>query len=200
MNNMKRFFLFSILFIIAWTTQSQCLIVNESKYKAGIYKSFEEFKYNNPSIEYNYDIISSVRRSGMLSSSSSTSTYRIAITKEIGKSIGRVFGFCDGENVYINFANPNLGPKTDFFKIECFGRYCYFKEVNNYSSGPYNTSSIAIVENVIDINSGKVIAINKKSLQKLIANDDELLNEFKNDSHKNEKLKEYIIKFNFKNT
>jgi hypothetical protein len=36
------------------------------------------------------------------------------ISKKTGKSIGNVFGFCDGKNVYINDDSPRLSPSTEF--------------------------------------------------------------------------------------
>lgn len=126
---MKRILFIITLITVTYVTKSQNLIINDAAYKAGIYRTFEEFKYNNPSIDFNYEVTTKNRGNGSLNAAGQVTYYRIMINKKLGKSIGEVFGFCDGKNVYINESLPRLGPKTGFSKIEYFGKYCYFEDI-----------------------------------------------------------------------
>jgi hypothetical protein len=51
---MKRIILYSFLFGVTLITHGQRIITSDTIYKAGIYRTFQEFKYNNPSIGLNY--------------------------------------------------------------------------------------------------------------------------------------------------
>jgi hypothetical protein len=194
---MKKIILYSFLFGVTLITHGQGLITSDTIYKAGIYRTFQEFKYNNPSIGLNYKTSTISSGYGFLNAGGRVTFYRIDIDRKKGKSIGNVFGFCDGKNICINESNPILGPKTEFSKIEYLGKYCYFESL--YSKPVYNgvssSTSASLDEKIIDINSGEVISLSKNKIQELIADDKELLDKFNNDSQKNKKLKEYIIKY-----
>jgi hypothetical protein len=194
---MKRIILTTISIMSCFLLKSQNLIINDSILKVGIYRDFNEFKYNNPSIKFDYQISTIEHGYGFLNSSGTVTFYRISIDKKAGKAIGNIFGFCDGKNVYINENLPRLGPKAGFSKIEYFGLYCYFESIFYQTAyngtNSYTTSSLA--ENVINMSNGEVIRLTKKTLKELIANDEELLTEFNNESQKNKKLKDYIIKY-----
>lgn len=192
----------SILFLltlIAMTTiiEGQPLIISDTTYKAGIYRTFKEFQNNNPSIDFSYVISTKNRGYRFLNESAQVTYSRIVIDKKSGKSIGKVFGFCDGKNVYINESLPRLGPKTEFSKIECFGNYCYFEDIirKTIYAGTVVTSSCSLDEKIININTGEIIHLSKKTLRELIGDDSELPDEFDNESQKNKKLKEYFIKY-----
>jgi len=90
---MKRIILFSLLVFIFLTVTGQNLIINDSVYKDGIYRTFEEFKHNKPSIEFNYNVIVKSRGYGLSNLADQVPFYKIMINKKEGKSIGKVFGF-----------------------------------------------------------------------------------------------------------
>ncbi|GAA4308134.1 hypothetical protein GCM10023183_24540 [Nibribacter koreensis] len=174
--------------------QSQNLIINERVYKPGIYKTFEEFKFNNPSFIFNYSIEQIYKPYGSVLSSGSVNHYRMNIDKPMGKSIGSVFGFSDGTNIYVNTSNSTLSPKLDFYKIDLLGQYCYYEFVGMNNIGGSNL--LQLVRNVIDIESGKVTVLGKKEVKKLIAKDKELVAMYEKEEKKLDKSKEYIKKYN----
>jgi hypothetical protein len=194
---MKRILFLVTLITMTTLVKSQNLIINDTVYKAGIYRTFEEFKYNNPSIDFNYGITTKNRGYGFLNAAGQVTYYRIMINKKLGKSIGNVFGFCDGKNVYINESLPRLSPKTGFMRIEYFGKYCYYEDrfCTTVYTGNGTTQSCELDEKLININTGEVIRLSKKTLRELIANDTKLLNEFNEQSQKNKKLKEFAIRY-----
>ena len=161
-------------------------IINTTVYKKGIYKSFEEFKYNSPSI-----------------TSSFTFNKNNVWLLEDEEKEDRVkkyeyWGFCDGEKIYIRW-NKN-------YELLEKGRYCFFeaKEVNII---PVISSGIPIPVPIpdkdaliINFNNGKVFEISKKLLEHIFETDDqELLKQFKNDNKKNKKYLEYIVLYNERN-
>lgn len=215
--------LFFGLFSILLTVNSQNLIINDTIFREGIYRTFEEFKYNKPSIEFNYNLITKSRRYGLSNEEGEVPFYNIMINKKEGKSIGKIFGFCDGKTVYINENSSRLGPDTEFSKIEYFGNYCYFKYVKNrkvdkqksraernmdnpkniYISNNVkrimNASTTVtegrLVEKIINIESGEVISLSTKVLRELIANDKDLVDAFNKESQRSQKLMQYLIRY-----
>jgi len=184
------------------TEEKACILMaiylqNDTGLKAGIYRSFEEFQHNKPSVEFNFQVSKKMRKYGDLRSSGRIPYYRLNIEREMGKSIGKVFGFCDGTNVFINENNPGLGPKTEFVQIENLGQYCYFEDrkPTTIFIGTVPSTLYYIERKIIDTNTGEIIGLNKKTLQEIIADDSDLLAEFKNEPKKGEKLKEYLIKY-----
>lgn len=196
---MKRVILLSLLLITHYYGYGQDLISDKTKLKAGIYRSFEEFKYNNPSIEFDYPIRTKERGYGFLNSAGSVVFYKIDMKRKETRTIGEVFGFCDGRNVYINEYNPDLQRNTEFAKVEFYGEYCYFEGVS-YSvmyggPGAAPTTTSNREEKIISINTGKVTILSKSKIRQILARDPELLAEFNKEKKKRKKLKKYLIKF-----
>ena len=220
---MKRMILFFGLFSILLTVNSQNLIINDTIFREGIYKTFEEFKHNKPSLQFNYNVITKSHRYVLSNDEGQVPFYKIMINKKKGKSIGKIFGFCDGKTVYINDNSPRLGPETEFSKIEYFGKYCYFKYVkirkvekqksrternmdnaknifiSNNVKRIMNASTTVtegrLVEKILNIESGEVMSLSTKVLRELVANDKELLEEFNKESHRSQKLMQYLIRY-----
>lgn len=69
-------------------------VLSETSYKKGVYKTFQEFLYNNPSIK-EYEL-QKTKKADML-----------YIKNDQGEAIPtrKVWGFCDGEFIYINSQN-----------------------------------------------------------------------------------------------
>lgn len=197
---MKKLQIIIILLISVISANSQDLIIYDSTYNVGIYKTFEEFRTNSPSIPFNYSIKTRSMGYGFMNMAGTVTFYSINLDRKEGKSIGSVFGFCDGNSIYINEGYPQLGPRAKFSKIEYLGKYSYFKDVkcnSNYNS-MNNTfvTSCSLEEKVMDINdAGAVIRLTKKRLQNIIARDPEILKTFNQEKRKKKKLKEYLIKY-----
>lgn len=174
---------------VLWTIYLQ----NENNLKAGIYKNFEEMKYNNPSGEFVYQVTTKSKNynQGQLD------IYSIDIEKSKAKSIGKVFGFSDGKNVYINENSPSLRPGTEFVKVETLNRYYYFQKIEPIviPTGTTVVTVLKLVQKVMDMNTGEITILNNKNLKELMADNPRLLNEFDKESQKNTKLKEYLIRY-----
>ena len=184
------------------TEDKACVLIaiylqNDTLFNTGIYKSYRELKENKPSIEFNYQISAKMRGYGILNASGQIPYYRLDIEKEQCNSIGRILAFSDGRNLYINEDNPKISPKTEFVRTEYLGRYLYFEERGSTMIFIGNVPSTSYFpdQKILDINTGVVIDLNKKTLQAIIADDIELLDQFKSDPNKVKNLKEYLIKY-----
>jgi len=193
----------AILFCVCVLTQinySQNLIIDDSiTLKKGIYQNFKEFKFNSPTIPFEYEILTSDNQ-----------IYKLKIDKTKTDEIGPIWGFCDGTNIYINTQKDMrkrlvFNPNSQFNKILFLGRYCYFLgshfTTNNmyYFNMPY----------VIDFNTGEELClicdpdvppIKKSQFHKIVSLDDELWSEYKNEKSKmdNNVIASYIKLYSIK--
>ncbi len=160
-----------LLFVGCILLNAQDIATTESiGLKKGIYKNFEEFKNNSPSIPLNYKVIKIDYETGGILERKEALLYQLKITKEEGKKIGRVYGFSDGKNVYINEYMPKLRPVVLFSKVGFIGSYCLFEFT------PFkNVNSILSTNRLIDMNTGKVVKLSKKVLKTLISDENNVV-------------------------
>lgn len=200
---MKKSFLFLFLFLIMIKSNGQSLIVDKGiALKPGFYKSFEEFKTNSPSLDFNYTLKEKpVKYGGIITGSGKVIYYQINIDKKKAKTLGKVYGFCDGKNVYIYQGKSYFNLKSSFVKIEYLGRYCYYKAVDiDRNIGPSGSAgtSASLEERAIDINTGGDKRLNKLNIKEILEKDTELLSDFNNEKKKGKALKEYIVSYSDK--
>jgi hypothetical protein len=164
-------------------------IINTKAYNKGIYRTFEEFKYNKPSIvdRYTFDgkhLWLEDDKTGEL--------------KKIKKK--EIWGFSDGARVYVSWRK--------YDEMLEMGRYCYFRErgtrvVFGFTAFPPMILPIPVPykdELIVNFNTGKIYLLSKGLLKKIMVSDDqELLTEYMNQKQKGKKLFEYIIKYNDRN-
>ena len=188
---------------------TQITISNDKEeLKKGFYFSFHEFQSNNPSIKFEYEIVTHKNRKNY-------SEFTINISKSQSKQLGKgLFGFCDGNYVYLN-SNRNydsfIDSKTVFYKLQSLGRYCYYEYLNsrqthNFTTGGTNFHN-EICQAVLDITDGKthnLFDITIKSIynheygsgdilmSNLLKQHEELYNSYKLEEDKNDKFQFYI--------
>lgn len=200
---MKYFLLLIFSSLLFTSSKKQNFIVDKDVVlKPGFYRNFEEFKNNSPSIEFNYSLTQTPKGYGFMNSAGEVMYYRVVIDKTKAKSIGKVFGFCTGKNVYLCMDEPILKPKTDFVKVNYLGRYCYFEQrgIDVVAGvGPTGYSSKTYLQmTALDINTGKFFTLYKNNVREILANDPDLLEDFKNEKKKNKALKDYLISYSEK--
>ncbi len=164
-------------------------ILNTYVFQKGIYKNFEEFKFNNPSTVDNFLF----------------DNKNLWLTNSMNEKLKKikkreVWGFCDGTRIYVKWRKYN--------ELLEMGRYCYFKEkgtkvVMAVSIFPPMILPIPLPykdEVIINFNTGNAYLLRKKLMKKILTTDDEeLMGEFMNETHKRKKLFNYIIKYNKRN-
>jgi hypothetical protein len=166
---------------------------NDNNYKSGIFKSFDEFKYGNPSAELNCQVINSKKNYGK----GQLNYYKLDLNKKNRQALGKIFGFSDGKDIYIDITYPKLNSNPEFVKMEYLYKYCYFEYVKYVSIFTGSTGTIlpSLVQKLLDINTGEVLVLNRQTLREILADDPSLSGEFNNISGKDKVLKEYLIKY-----
>jgi hypothetical protein len=185
-------FIFCSFFIMQFAS-SQKLIVEEGlDLKRGIYLTYDEFRYNSPSLPLEFEIIKI--DTGII--------YHLKTDKERIAPIGVIWGFCDGKNIYINrdfnMSNKRVfRPDSQFNKIIYIGRYCYFL------TAPSNPGLMfpQYLPFAIDFNSGEELCLNcelnfwfikQSQFKKIISRDPELWADYKKDKSREDKFLKYI--------
>lgn len=170
--------------------------------KKGIYRSASELIKNSPSLPFDYEVTTKEKGYGFMNSGGKHTYYRIAIDKSTARKTGMVFGFCDGEDVYICEENKLFTPKTGFSKVENLGRYGYYNEVKvemmANPAGGGSTMTAALQHKVIDYKTAKVFFLVNKTMKTILADDPDLLYEFENEKRKGQLLKEYLVRYSKK--
>jgi len=168
--------------ILMQMAYSQNLVIdNNITLKRGIYKTYEEFKNNSPSVPLEYEI--KAVRLIMQSQLYNDIVYQMEIDKDKAKEIGDIWGFCDGKSVYINMQfkvmtqKKIFKPNSQFDKLLYIERYCCFISVQPIP----NVVGLGHYFYALDFNTGKEIVINKVTLKKIISKDEGLLEDFKNE-------------------
>jgi hypothetical protein len=195
--------LYSFLLIALFgfnTLFSQELIVDSGVVlKKGVYRTFDEFKYNNPSITFDGILSSGYRAHGFLLNRR-VKYYGIGKILEGSQKSTDMFGFCDGEKVYIR-TNQFIFSSTNFVEVQSLGRYSYFEKIKVH---PFFYLIIRIPglfrsrtkeECMIDINNGTIYEVKKSTLREIFSGDTNIVADYertkKGVSSKGEIIKKY---------
>ena len=112
-----------VLFLGTVNGFAQYPIISDLEKKPGIYRDYEEFKNNKPSLKLDYQIIS---KQIDLSEVSSIKVYALDIPKKESREIGDVFGFCDGKQIFMVSSEEDVLHKFVFYKVEYLLKYAVF--------------------------------------------------------------------------
>lgn len=157
-------------------------IINTNSYKAGIYTSFEEFKYNSPAIVDHYT-----------SDGKRFWTNRNGLKKKIKRKT--IWGYSDGKHLYVRW--------NGYPEITVKGRYCYFQEkgIGIMMLAPFLIPiPVPYFDRVIlNYNTGATYLLNIRLVKKILETDPELLAEFQKEKSKKKILLEYIMRYNARN-
>ncbi len=125
-----KYLLSLLIFSISFSSFAQIdtiKIYNCKEYKKGFYKNYNEFITNSPSITYDFTI------TNLSKDTNDTLDTRVDYTLlDSSKHTGRVWGFCDGKDVYVKHNNTTV--TSTFLKLH-IGR-CSFFSYRDRSSSP----------------------------------------------------------------
>ncbi len=171
------------------TNQENIEILNCDKFKYGLYYSYSEFKNNDPS-DTNY-IVKLEKMLPVEQRYRHEKDQKTYIYDENGKEIKMeipLWGFCDGEDIYIHY-------KERYCVINTVGRFCVFT-IEKYKRGRDRYKSI---DYFFDINTVEIFELNSENITtKVLFNDPILLQEFNNDRMKESMLHWYVNEVNSK--
>ncbi|WP_194765741.1 hypothetical protein [Tamlana sp. I1] len=175
----------------------QTKIFSTTEYKTGIYKTYQEFLNNSPSIPFDYEFKEKNMKYGLFGFGGSVPVNYVKVKNKKGKEIGHVFGFSDGKKVFINPGSPILSSNARFYNCQFIYNFCYFKYLSTLTTsvGSQSSSSHSLGQGLIDMENNKAVELDKDSLRELISSDKELLAAFEAESNKNTTLFDYFKKF-----
>lgn len=177
--------IFCLSFFIIWTNvvfsqNDTSKIYNATHYKKGIYKSAKDFLTNNPSIQIPFTYNTSSYRD-------STDSVIVATLSLLDStnSLGIVYGFCDGVNIFIQY--PLQRKNCKFHKlqvIDFFSCFTISHQSDNNLGALGNLLQDAILGNptydLMQINSqGFVFLLDITRMKMLLSRNQPLLKEFK---------------------
>ncbi|QYA25056.1 hypothetical protein G3I01_05875 [Gramella sp. MT6] len=160
--------------------------------KAGLYFDFEDLVNNSPKQDLPY-------RTKRILKNYKSEHFQV-LQQEKNKRVKNLFGYSDGENVYLNATRYTQSEY--FIKSKFIGRYIYFED--QYSS-PSATAAFgligAAVSNrhtgiVLDTKTGITTVLNNKSMESLLKDYPELLNEYNRSKKTVEDDRKMIEKIN----
>ena len=203
--------LFILVFLLAhFAIFAQPAILEKGiKPKKGIYRSFQEFRNNSPSITINCQIQKTTKGHGFFNATLHE-TFKLMLKdpKALTKK-DSVWGFSDGDSVYVS--NNKVYKKRSYYdKLIYLGTYCIFEtvETNFYPTMHMmpmagggmmpmggGSSNRVLSTIVIDIRNGEMFDLTKSSLRETIQSDKELLAEFEDQKKKRSKLVAYLIEY-----
>ncbi|RDC63797.1 hypothetical protein [Adhaeribacter pallidiroseus] len=198
---MKILLLFIASFFFLKSDKQEYIVDKEVVLKPGFYRDFQEFKTNSPSVAFNNSPLTTVTKGyGFLNATGEVVYYRVSMEKSLARKIGNVYGFCDGKSIYLNPEISVFRPNMKFSKLDYLGRYCYFEDLmyKSVPTGNGMASNTYLAEKALDINTGEITILSKKTLKEIIAKDAALLEDFTNETKKNKVLKDYLISYSDK--
>ena len=167
------------------TGNTKGYIIYATAYNKGVYRTFEDFKYNRPSI-VDFSIIHNKPYVN------NEKTGRLRKLKDRD-----AWGYSDGSKVYIKRAR--------YQEMLGQGRYCYYVDkgwrLRFIMAPPFIFPTPYSHTVITNFNTGKSYVLTKKLLKTILDTDDkELLKEFTAETGKNKKLLIYIDRYNQRNS
>jgi len=163
----------------------------------GIYKNISEYKQGMPSQSLDSFSVRKIKYGFWgLTSKDRLTFQRLSIDAKAARQMGKVFGFSDGEKLYVKTNKIRVFKISNFAQAESIGKYLYYIDIAYHfdSRLPFLWFSYR-TERLIDKNSGKRIYLTVPFLKKLMAAKPELLQSFKKEKNQSRKLKEYLEAF-----
>lgn len=187
------------LFSLSQDTTGKIKYTNDFVFNDGIYKSFQDFKNDNPSItkftvkkpmplaDPNYTVLNYTCKD----SSKSTDNCEMK----------NCWGYCYRSSVYISYIY-----KSYFFKLMVIGAVCHFAGLSVTGDlNPMNDISIGFAADnkyrqyFLDFETGEVLDFDFKNFSTfLMTHDDELYQQLMKESKKKKKIFSYLLKYNAK--
>ena len=196
---MKKHLLFAFCLFMAIASFGQQL-------NDGLYLSVEDLQYNDP-VPPTYLINKlDIRKPDYLDLVVQLDSIRYYDSEEMEAKIANhdLWGYCKNGNPYVNFDDQ-------FARIQVVGSICHFTsiiEVINYVSDPFDRMGMStpvvsneIVENMIDLATGKAERFTKAAFLNVLQRDGQLYREFLALKPKEQKQKmfRFITRYNERN-
>lgn len=177
--------LFSSLFVEAFSQQKVVQYSKDFLFRDGVYLTFQDFKNNNPILPSKIIFNSNKDDNNFLKYvlNKTTFTYLDGLGKEVVHKTEETWGYCSNGTVYINHG-------TDFNRVNIIGSICHFVATvpvkvgfsdpfyNNQPFDDRQQYAYVTEQQVIDLESGKVMPFDVVNMETLLSRDESLFEEF----------------------
>lgn len=210
MTTLMRYFITTIVLLFAvigcknlFAQQDSVKYTQGFKFHDGIYKTFEDFKNNNPSIKERAVISENPEAQFLLGNFATMEKISFYDSNGISHKLKRteVWGYCSNGAIYVMLNN-------NFHRIFKIGRIIHLTESHNtllYSnSAPVSSINkpVRLIQYLIDYRTGEILSYTLDNFLLLLKADEQLYDEFtliKRKSRKQEQMFIYLNKFNERN-
>lgn len=202
---MKKVWCFWSFLLAAVSATGQTLhpaipVMDAPQLKKGLYRTFGEFQANSPAEEG--DLVIKDR-------SAAAQIYLLANRNELvlrdpagqEHKVKNYWGFCDGKNIYIRDNGLNRIGEIGYYSIYTLHSVQPSRGYINQADMTVNSISTPVaLRKVLNIVTGQILELSVYNLRKyILPQDSTLLEEFRADRQKKEKLEYYIYRFNQRN-
>lgn len=210
----KRILFVGVLVLVTAILYGQDKLTNTFGFSNGIYKTFEEFKQNQPSISWQ-DVTSDLV---VLESVHKAKLANLLSLDSSVINIGNIWGFTVNGTPYKKVLEEEENGFYSFSGLQLRGQICYYEydiikqvpvEVSAYNpltGKPFRTSTVMRekkekIKIMLDFKSGNEDVFSLESVEKWIASDEKLLETFHQTKleDKKKKLLKFIRIFNDRN-
>lgn len=187
--------------------------IMKQNYRQGVYKDFNDFITNRPSIGSAFRIIP-ISSPNRIEKDKGKYKLELLDSNFRRRDVRKIWGFCDGQKLFIN--EHLYGGSVRFTRIQEVGRYIYFKGTPivdpsmavavGMVGGAIGGAVVATVATygealyVININNGNIFTVDRKLLERILKQDEALYRLYQQDTTRlsNDRMIEYIQMFNEK--
>ncbi|CAM4204111.1 hypothetical protein [Gillisia hiemivivida] len=160
--------------------------------KKGLYYNFNNLLSNSPvdTLDYNTKLIAETKKL----------QHYLVHYPNSRKRIKNLFGYSDGENIYLNATNYTQ--EEYFIKSKFLGKYVYFEDQydNKYVTAAFgmigSLASTKLHGIVLDTQTGIVTVLTENKIEKLLEQQPQLLAEYNRGAQKIEDIRSIIKKLN----
>jgi len=159
--------------------------------KKGLYYNFNNLVNNQPIDSIEYDI-KRIHKSNI-------NNHYIVKYHGTKKRVKKLFGFSDGEAIYLNGTRFTLNAKEYFIKSKMIGRYIYFEDKLASMEGIIAFGVMASSKQkgiILDTKSGVATVLIEENIESLLSLNPELLKDYKNSNRTIEDVRKLIKTLN----
>jgi hypothetical protein len=216
-------FLISLTLILSTSVTLLCqgiYIDNNTKYKDGVYSSYEDFINNEPSLPFAaFDIKWIETPYFNKLKIKSCKNYQDGKLKKT--EMRNIWGFCLGGTPYINYSitmpyqirfgnqAADVSGKSSFSRIRILGNICHFniedhtpKSNSRFANSLMNNDvhgRMVRVQKMIKLSTGKIYDYDEYVLSQLMKDDEQLVAAYKQEENREAKMFSYLKKYNERN-
>jgi len=177
-------------------------IVKCSRPKKGLYRSFEEFRRNAPSIIRDFEL---VNRQGNKKHEEDGFDIVLKDTLISQRVVHKeMWGFSTGKTVYVNAHNFQRG--HGFYELLHIGRYSYVEGTDPMARPTKKLSGTTAtfasrtdhkMGYLLNLNNGKFYLLNQEALEKILSQDAALLRQFQQEDKQGDKTTRRELMFRY---